>query len=149
MSWFLSFQKQEKYKDTEPTAIDLFKVTHCSKKTSFCEPMKNAIVSTSFLSFASCTWKQTWEHVRLSLNGCIARLLWKQFRLNHYKKDSSQSLIFKLLPKFCHSLVHSFKISVFNIALEQAQGMLLLHECKSYKLNLSLRSKKSRDFSYK
>ncbi|CAD6244284.1 unnamed protein product [Miscanthus lutarioriparius] len=36
---------QEKYKDTEPTAIDLFKVTHCSKKTGFCEPVKNAIAS--------------------------------------------------------------------------------------------------------
>ena len=45
------FQKKEKYKDTEPTAIDLFKDTHCSKKIGFSEPVKNAIVSIWFLFF--------------------------------------------------------------------------------------------------
>jgi len=29
---FTSFQKQDKYKDTESTAIDLFKEMHCSRK---------------------------------------------------------------------------------------------------------------------
>ena len=38
-------KKQEKYKDTEPTAIDLFKEMHCSKKSGFCEPVQNATVS--------------------------------------------------------------------------------------------------------
>jgi len=43
--------KQDKYKDTEPTAIDLFKETHCSRKIGFTESMKKAIVSPCFLSF--------------------------------------------------------------------------------------------------
>jgi hypothetical protein len=30
--FILSFQKQEKYKDAELSAIDLFKKMHCSKK---------------------------------------------------------------------------------------------------------------------
>ncbi|KAF0917480.1 hypothetical protein E2562_020593 [Oryza meyeriana var. granulata] len=38
--------KKEKYKDTEPTAIDLFKDTHFSKKIGFSEPIKNAISTT-------------------------------------------------------------------------------------------------------
>lgn len=47
---FLStFQKQEKYKDTEPTAIDLFKEMHCSKTKGFSESVKKAIVSTKLL----------------------------------------------------------------------------------------------------
>ncbi|CAN6362614.1 unnamed protein product [Urochloa humidicola] len=36
--------KQEKYKDTEPSAIDLFKDTHCSKNNGFSESVKKAIV---------------------------------------------------------------------------------------------------------
>jgi hypothetical protein len=36
-------QKQEKYKDSEPTAIDLFKELHCSKTKGFSEPVKKAI----------------------------------------------------------------------------------------------------------
>ncbi|CAN6328961.1 unnamed protein product [Urochloa humidicola] len=35
--------KQEKYKDVVPTAIDLFKDTHCSSKTGFNEPVRQAI----------------------------------------------------------------------------------------------------------
>ncbi|CAL5010276.1 unnamed protein product [Urochloa decumbens] len=35
--------KQEKYKDVLPTAIDLFKDTHCSSKTGFSEPIRQAI----------------------------------------------------------------------------------------------------------
>ena len=31
---------------TQPIAIDLFKEMHCSQKSGFCEPVKNAIVST-------------------------------------------------------------------------------------------------------
>ena len=48
---FISFQKQDKYKDTEPTAIDLFKETHCSSKIGFTESVKKAIVSPCFLVF--------------------------------------------------------------------------------------------------
>jgi hypothetical protein len=36
-AYFISFQKQEKYKDAEPSAIDLFKEMHCSKKKGFTE----------------------------------------------------------------------------------------------------------------
>ncbi|EEE56635.1 hypothetical protein OsJ_06035 [Oryza sativa Japonica Group] len=36
-------KKQEKYKDSEPTAIDLFKELHCSKTKGFSEPVKKAI----------------------------------------------------------------------------------------------------------
>jgi len=39
-------QKQNKYKDVAPTAIDLFKELHYSSKTGFCEPVKEKIVST-------------------------------------------------------------------------------------------------------
>lgn len=50
MIW--TFQKQEKYKDVEPTAIDLFKECHNSKKLGFSEPVKKAIVSHHlFISF--------------------------------------------------------------------------------------------------
>uniref|UniRef100_J3KUE6 Transposase Tnp1/En/Spm-like domain-containing protein n=1 Tax=Oryza brachyantha TaxID=4533 RepID=J3KUE6_ORYBR len=35
--------KQEKYKDSEPTAIDLFEELHCSKTKGFSEPVKKAI----------------------------------------------------------------------------------------------------------
>ncbi|CAN6288369.1 unnamed protein product [Urochloa humidicola] len=35
--------KQEKYKDVPPTAIDLFKDTHCSSKTGFSELVREAI----------------------------------------------------------------------------------------------------------
>jgi len=35
--------KQEKYKDAEPSAIDLFKEMHCSKKTGFTENVKQAV----------------------------------------------------------------------------------------------------------
>jgi len=35
--------KQDKYKDTEPTAIDLFKEMHCSRKNGFTESVKKAI----------------------------------------------------------------------------------------------------------
>ena len=48
---FTSFQKQDKYKDTEPIAIDLFKETHCSRKIGFTESVKKAIVSPCFLFF--------------------------------------------------------------------------------------------------
>jgi len=46
---FTSFQKQDKYKDTESTAIDLFKEMHCSRKNGFTESVKKAIVSPCFL----------------------------------------------------------------------------------------------------
>ncbi|CAD6232571.1 unnamed protein product [Miscanthus lutarioriparius] len=36
--------KDEKYKDVEPTAFDLFKDFHCSKNKGFNEPIKKAIV---------------------------------------------------------------------------------------------------------
>ncbi|XP_020402816.1 uncharacterized protein [Zea mays] len=36
--------KQEKFKDTEPSAIDLFKEMHCSKKKGFSESVQKAIV---------------------------------------------------------------------------------------------------------
>jgi hypothetical protein len=45
-----SFQRQEKYKDVEPSAIDLFKEMHCSKKKGFSEAVQKAIVS----SFSVC-----------------------------------------------------------------------------------------------
>ena len=48
---FTSFQKQDKYKDTGSTAIDLFKETHCSRKIGFTESVKKAIVSPCFLFF--------------------------------------------------------------------------------------------------
>ncbi|CAL4963750.1 unnamed protein product [Urochloa decumbens] len=35
--------KQEKYKDAPPTAIDIFKDTHCSSKTGLSEPVRQAI----------------------------------------------------------------------------------------------------------
>ncbi|KXG38654.1 hypothetical protein SORBI_3001G262100, partial [Sorghum bicolor] len=35
--------KQEKYKDIELTAVDLFKELHCSKTKGFSEPVKKAI----------------------------------------------------------------------------------------------------------
>ena len=47
---FTSFQKQDKYKDTEPIAIDLFKEMHCSRKNGFTESVKKAIVSPCFVS---------------------------------------------------------------------------------------------------
>ncbi|WVZ83930.1 hypothetical protein U9M48_031024, partial [Paspalum notatum var. saurae] len=37
--------KQEKNKDAEPNAIDLFKHTHCSKKNGYSEPVKEAIAA--------------------------------------------------------------------------------------------------------
>ncbi|WVZ88938.1 hypothetical protein U9M48_035405 [Paspalum notatum var. saurae] len=37
-------KKQEKYKDAEPSAIDLFKGMHCSKKKGFSENVQKAIV---------------------------------------------------------------------------------------------------------
>uniref|UniRef100_A0A0E0EV75 Transposase Tnp1/En/Spm-like domain-containing protein n=1 Tax=Oryza meridionalis TaxID=40149 RepID=A0A0E0EV75_9ORYZ len=40
--------KQEKYKDSEPTAIDLFKELHCSKTKGFSEPVKKAIVKCDY-----------------------------------------------------------------------------------------------------
>ena len=46
---FTSFQKQDKYKDTEPTAIDLFKEMHCCRKIGFTKSVKKAIVSPCFL----------------------------------------------------------------------------------------------------
>jgi hypothetical protein len=47
---FLStLQKHEKYKDTRPTAIDLFKEIHCGKTKGFNEPVKKTIVSTRFI----------------------------------------------------------------------------------------------------
>ena len=48
---FTSFQKQDKYKDTGSTAIDLFKEMHCSRKNGFTESVKKAIVSPCFLFF--------------------------------------------------------------------------------------------------
>ncbi|CAD6272656.1 unnamed protein product [Miscanthus lutarioriparius] len=36
-------QRQEKYKDVQPTAIDLFEDFHCSKNKGFSEPIKKAI----------------------------------------------------------------------------------------------------------
>ncbi|CAD6255768.1 unnamed protein product [Miscanthus lutarioriparius] len=36
-------KRQEKYKDVQPTAIDLFKDFHCSKNKGFSEPIKKAI----------------------------------------------------------------------------------------------------------
>ncbi|CAD6335053.1 unnamed protein product [Miscanthus lutarioriparius] len=36
-------QRQEKYKDVQPTAIDLFKDFHCRKNKGFSEPIKKAI----------------------------------------------------------------------------------------------------------
>ncbi|OQU76442.1 hypothetical protein SORBI_3010G145500 [Sorghum bicolor] len=36
-------KKQEKYKDSEPTAINLFEEFHCSKTKGFSEPVKKAI----------------------------------------------------------------------------------------------------------
>ena len=51
---FLStLQKQEKYKNSEPTAIELFEELHCSKTKGFSEPVKKAIVSTKFLPLLS------------------------------------------------------------------------------------------------
>jgi len=35
--------KQDKYKDTEPTAIDLFKLTHCRKTKGFSDNAKKAV----------------------------------------------------------------------------------------------------------
>lgn len=49
-----TFQKQEKYKDTEPTAIDLFKLTHCSKTKGFSDEAKKAAVSTSIIFLVHC-----------------------------------------------------------------------------------------------
>ncbi|CAD6335440.1 unnamed protein product [Miscanthus lutarioriparius] len=37
-------QRQEKYKDIQPTAIDLFKDFHCIKNKGFSDPIKKAIV---------------------------------------------------------------------------------------------------------
>ncbi|KXG23646.1 hypothetical protein SORBI_3008G121700 [Sorghum bicolor] len=39
----IKLPKQEKYKDSEPTAIDLFEELHCSKTKGFSEPVKKAI----------------------------------------------------------------------------------------------------------
>jgi len=51
---FLStLQKQEKYKNSEPTAIDFFEELHCSKTKGFSEPVKKAIVSTKLLPLLS------------------------------------------------------------------------------------------------
>uniref|UniRef100_A0A0D3G3Z8 Uncharacterized protein n=1 Tax=Oryza barthii TaxID=65489 RepID=A0A0D3G3Z8_9ORYZ len=36
-------QKQTKYKDAPPTAIDLFKECHCNSKMGFNKPVKNVI----------------------------------------------------------------------------------------------------------
>jgi hypothetical protein len=47
-SFFISFQKQEKYKDVEPCEIDLFKEMHCSKKKGFSKNVQRAIVSARF-----------------------------------------------------------------------------------------------------
>jgi hypothetical protein len=41
-----SFQKQEKYNDIEPSAIDLFKDMHCTKNKAFSKDVQKAIVST-------------------------------------------------------------------------------------------------------
>jgi len=43
------FQKQDKYKDEPPTAIDLFEAFHCSRKTGCSVPVKEAIVSIGFV----------------------------------------------------------------------------------------------------
>jgi len=37
-------KKQDKYKDAEPSAIDLFKEMHCSKKKGFSKNVQKAIV---------------------------------------------------------------------------------------------------------
>ncbi|WVZ52642.1 hypothetical protein U9M48_003682 [Paspalum notatum var. saurae] len=37
--------KQKKFKDEPPTAIDLFKACHCSSKTGYSEPVKEAIAT--------------------------------------------------------------------------------------------------------
>jgi hypothetical protein len=51
---FLStLQKQEKYKDTESTAIDLFKEMHYDKTKGFSEHVNKAIVSTKLLPLLS------------------------------------------------------------------------------------------------
>ena len=42
-----TFQKQDKFKDTESTAIDLFKLTYCSKTKGFSDSAKKAAVSAS------------------------------------------------------------------------------------------------------
>jgi hypothetical protein len=52
---FILFQKQEKYKDVEPSAIDLFKEMHCSKKKGFTKNVQKVVVSTCFLS---CLYSQ-------------------------------------------------------------------------------------------
>jgi hypothetical protein len=45
------FQKQERFKDSTPTAIDLFKEMHCSRKRDFSEQVKQAIVSSESCDF--------------------------------------------------------------------------------------------------
>jgi len=40
-------EAKKKYKDTEPTAIDLFKLTHCSKTKGLSDDAKKATVGTS------------------------------------------------------------------------------------------------------
>ena len=48
-----SFQKHEKFKDSSPSVIDLFKEMHCSKNKGFSEQVKQAIVSFVYFFIAS------------------------------------------------------------------------------------------------
>jgi hypothetical protein len=59
---FISFQKQDKYKDAEPSAIDLFKEMCCSKKKRFSKNVQKAIVSAYFpcmLVLTTCNLRYT------------------------------------------------------------------------------------------
>ncbi|KAK3160908.1 hypothetical protein QOZ80_1BG0067760 [Eleusine coracana subsp. coracana] len=48
-------KKQEKYKDVQPTKIDLFKDCHCSSKTGFTKPIKKVIADLDAIMAASAT----------------------------------------------------------------------------------------------
>ncbi|WVZ52216.1 hypothetical protein U9M48_003298 [Paspalum notatum var. saurae] len=51
--WTTRNEKQEKYMDAEPSAIDHFKEMHCSKKNCFSENVQKAIVGMEEMVAAS------------------------------------------------------------------------------------------------
>jgi hypothetical protein len=68
----------------EPSAIDLFKEMHCSKKKGFSEAVQKAIVSTCFLSLLPVS---NMNSNILSFN-IYVRVIWKQWWQHQLKMDS-------------------------------------------------------------
>ncbi|XP_066357183.1 uncharacterized protein [Miscanthus floridulus] len=76
-------QKQTKYKDAPPTAIDLFKETHCSSKTGFSEDAQNAIVLCGVASILELVFKYFGVAATICARSwCSSILEWQQVSEN-------------------------------------------------------------------